>query len=663
MDPHDTLENTNRALHDLERKLSLVLATSLTHTAHLNGSVVQNPALQGLARENIQLSVLQYIRSHDGEFDAGSVYADRLQRFATSFAREYSARPEPQSNGDADSHDTSHASDDATDHGDGLQDHYQYDDYYDEFDSDEFEEQESDDMLLPPLPPRLPPREMDPDKLYGLYDFLGPDPLHCTLSRDEPVYLINDLDNYWWLIRKLTTQEKHALWARRGSHDNLDPDDEDGKIGFVPAECLETYGERLARLNCFKNEELEKLSRDTLPLQPHSDDSIAHGSADAFDYALRQADSLRLATADSFRLADSLKRTDSLAGVKRADSFATRKDAPSVEVLVTEAEPQLGRTGSILKKTRGYRPSNKLVTFENLSDIHLDDASAYSDDVDFADHYNQLSHDDVDKHPLDWESRLEILSDTYPSEVPLEVTKSTRKSDFLQPQRIHEDFQRPKFAADNISIGSFSPDTPPTHRAENHDDDTSSLRRSFILDRLSHVTSNIQSHLGDSHRDDASFGGPLDDQEPESPYDIDAHYGGDDDEDDEPFNNPYTSKEPTAPQTEEQSLAEELYDKERYDNRSFDKGLEKDLDKDRLERKFRDGYGSDGNNDEDDRLLDGHERKEEVVTPLTSMNSLSQFSPTPPDKRRTKPVHDMFSPILGKLDELTEKLAELEHML
>ena len=32
-------------------------------------------------------------------------------------------------------------------------------------------------------------------------------------------------------------------------------------------------------------------------------------------------------------------------------------------------------------------------------------------------------------------------------------------------------------------------------------------------------------------------------------------------------------------------------------------------------------------------------------------------------RRRKKPVHDMFLPILGKLDELTEKLAELEHFL
>ncbi|ODQ79866.1 hypothetical protein BABINDRAFT_161544 [Babjeviella inositovora NRRL Y-12698] len=95
-------------------------------------------------------------------------------------------------------------------------------------------ESDSDDYMLQ-SPPRSPPRELDPDKLYALYDFSGPDPLHCNIARDEPVKLINDEDNYWWLVRRLS----------------------DNKVGFAPAEVLETYGERLARLNCWKNEEIE----------------------------------------------------------------------------------------------------------------------------------------------------------------------------------------------------------------------------------------------------------------------------------------------------------------------------------------------------------------------------------------------------------------------
>ena len=90
--------------------------------------------------------------------------------------------------------------------------------------------------------------------MYGLYDFSGPDPSHCTLLVDEPVYLINDEDNYWWLIRKLTKLERLKRMRLNGQEFQIDieSDEEDGKIGFVPAECLETHGERLARLNCFK---------------------------------------------------------------------------------------------------------------------------------------------------------------------------------------------------------------------------------------------------------------------------------------------------------------------------------------------------------------------------------------------------------------------------
>ena len=84
--------------------------------------------------------------------------------------------------------------------------------------------------------PSSPPREIDPTKLYALYDFSGPDPSHLSLNRDDAVHLLNDTDVYWWLVRK----------------------DNNGIVGFAPAEILETYGERLARLNCWKNEILER---------------------------------------------------------------------------------------------------------------------------------------------------------------------------------------------------------------------------------------------------------------------------------------------------------------------------------------------------------------------------------------------------------------------
>lgn len=101
----------------------------------------------------------------------------------------------------------------------------------------------NDYVIDPPLPP---PTELNPGKLYALYEFSGDDPSHCELERDDAVTLLNDQDGYWWLVRK----------------------DTDAKIGFAPAECLETYDERLARLNCWKNEERERNSKETLEQFP-----------------------------------------------------------------------------------------------------------------------------------------------------------------------------------------------------------------------------------------------------------------------------------------------------------------------------------------------------------------------------------------------------------
>ncbi|CCH44448.1 Bud site selection protein [Wickerhamomyces ciferrii] len=111
------------------------------------------------------------------------------------------------------------------------------------------EEDEEDDfndyVIDSPLPP---PKDLDPGKLYALYEFSGDDPSHCELDPDDAVILLNDQDSYWWLVKK----------------------EFDGKIGFAPAECLETYHERLARLNCWKNENLEKNSKSSLEFSSSS---------------------------------------------------------------------------------------------------------------------------------------------------------------------------------------------------------------------------------------------------------------------------------------------------------------------------------------------------------------------------------------------------------
>ncbi|QLL34420.1 hypothetical protein HG536_0G02810 [Torulaspora globosa] len=90
------------------------------------------------------------------------------------------------------------------------------------------------DSELDEYQPLTPPKELDPEKLYALYAFNGPDPSHCQLKQDESCTLLNDQDSYWWLVKR----------------------SQDSKIGFAPAEILETFPERLARLNCWKNENM-----------------------------------------------------------------------------------------------------------------------------------------------------------------------------------------------------------------------------------------------------------------------------------------------------------------------------------------------------------------------------------------------------------------------
>lgn len=118
----------------------------------------------------------------------------------------------------------------------------------------------TDEIL--PSPPVSPPHEIDPTKLYALYDFSGPDPSHIELYKDDSVELLNDSDSYWWLVRRVDTDQ----------------------VGFAPAEVLETYEERLARLNCWKNEILERgkdnyhLSREELELfeyEPQKDNTLS----------------------------------------------------------------------------------------------------------------------------------------------------------------------------------------------------------------------------------------------------------------------------------------------------------------------------------------------------------------------------------------------------
>lgn len=568
--------------HNLERKLSFTSNASLAAQSH--SSVVHNPEYAGLARDNLK-DVLLYVQTNHGlHFDADRLFHERKTTPAlTKLAREYlpvgAAEPDFELPRDESFYDYYEKSDDEEaregEHEAPSEDGSNFYDIndFDQHSLDEFEADDSDfdddldaDTLLPPLPPRLPPQDMDPGKLYGLYDFSGPDPLHCTLARDEPVHLVNDLDNYWWLVRKLTKQERIELWNLRGSQEPVVLDDEDGRIGFVPAECLETHGERLARLNCFRNEDLERTSRDSL----HQSTDPAVYRAEAEAYAASHGSSVWQDSVLSFGYdeKDRGSAPGELAqehenGANGLHPDGSGESADSKIQAATPGSNGVRRTGLILKKSRALRTVNKSVTFENLADLNLDDD--YLDVVDFPAHY--LHVDDVVKYVgPDSQNHSDLLSDLFQASRPLVVAKNSRKlHDLAPPGRID---------ADEFLIGSYSPDTPQQDTFRHSPDPGNTLHRSQILDRLSNATGQRTDFYGDV-----------------------------------------------------------------VEFEDFTGRLESDL--------------------------DSHEGKDErdELTPLTSLNLLTLSTLPGHDDRPAKLSTYAYLPILGKLDELTDKLAEFEQDL
>ncbi|EMG50583.1 hypothetical protein G210_2126 [Candida maltosa Xu316] len=544
---------------------------------------------------------------------------------------------------DVDSNDHEVEEEEYDDDDDEEEEELDEEDEEDDDNSDSYREDPDDDYnnyvdndYEPASPPRSPPRDLDADKLYGLYEFSGPDPSHCSLQIDEPVYLVNDQDSYWWLIKKLSKRERKERMRNLDlSHEDVESDDEDGKIGFVPAECLETYAERLARLNCFKNEELEKL---------HHQES-----------------------------ADSLKK-------------------PSPTNL-----------------------NKKSVTFENLGDI-IDE---YSDEEPRNDHddirhnlqfYNDLGAiKPLHPHP---HQQVEVLSDTYSNEPPLIVPKNKSNNNkttitvtpTLQPSNVFDDlYVQPKHQAntvyDDISIGSYSPDTPRKGksplRTEIEDDDDqegdgdivartnslSSLRRSVILDRLTQVTSDIQEQLQLEDSDEEEDEEEDDDDEPTVHHETTPKHRptkeiGDFSFEEESIINDHTPEGSKHESDEDQYTPIQKFS-------TFSPTLQRllstpshstsppsvsqipspnssrmsssthysisDLSYSRLPK----------SSTSIDEESSAEENNDESITPLTSMNSLTPID----ERRKSRPLHEMFIPILGKFDELAEKLAELDDIL
>ncbi|KAF4615930.1 hypothetical protein D9613_011321 [Agrocybe pediades] len=92
----------------------------------------------------------------------------------------------------------------------------------------------------------IPNESIDFDMVYALHSFAATVEGQANVVKGDSLYLMDDSNSYWWLVRVLKTQE----------------------VGYIPAENIETPFERLARLNKHRNIDL------ALPTQVEQEDAV-----------------------------------------------------------------------------------------------------------------------------------------------------------------------------------------------------------------------------------------------------------------------------------------------------------------------------------------------------------------------------------------------------
>jgi hypothetical protein len=92
-------------------------------------------------------------------------------------------------------------------------------------DQDEFMDEDDSSSLS------IPNETIDFDLVYSLHTFVATVEGQANVVKGDSLFLMDDSNSYWWLVRVLKTQE----------------------VGYIPAENIETPYERLARLNKHRN--------------------------------------------------------------------------------------------------------------------------------------------------------------------------------------------------------------------------------------------------------------------------------------------------------------------------------------------------------------------------------------------------------------------------
>lgn len=85
----------------------------------------------------------------------------------------------------------------------------------------------------------IPNESIDFDLVYSLHSFAATVEGQANVVKGDSLFLMDDSNSYWWLVRVLKTQE----------------------VGYIPAENIETPFERLARLNKHRNIDLAQATQ------------------------------------------------------------------------------------------------------------------------------------------------------------------------------------------------------------------------------------------------------------------------------------------------------------------------------------------------------------------------------------------------------------------
>ncbi|KAJ7078949.1 hypothetical protein B0H15DRAFT_859879 [Mycena belliarum] len=110
----------------------------------------------------------------------------------------------------------------------------------DDSDAEQEEYMDEDDDASSSL--SIPNESIDFDLVYSLHSFAATVEGQANVVKGDSLFLMDDSNSYWWLVRVLKTQE----------------------VGYIPAENIETPFERLARLNKHRNVDLASATQSEL---------------------------------------------------------------------------------------------------------------------------------------------------------------------------------------------------------------------------------------------------------------------------------------------------------------------------------------------------------------------------------------------------------------